>query len=54
MNKKQSALHEKEGVIKPETTNFSSAEKIKINRAKKNAVDEFVTQILKESDERFS
>ncbi len=47
MNKKQSALHEKEGVIKPETTNFSSAEKIKINRAKKNAVDEFVTQILK-------
>lgn len=47
MNKKQSALHEKEGVIKPKTTNFSSAEKIKINRAKKNAVDEFVTQILK-------
>jgi LAO/AO transport system kinase len=47
MNKKQSALHEKDGVSKPETTNISSAEKIKINRAKRNSVDEYVTQILK-------
>lgn len=46
MNKKQSALHEKDGVSKPETTNISSAEKIKINRAKRNSVDEYVTQIL--------
>ncbi|MEN8880145.1 MAG: methylmalonyl Co-A mutase-associated GTPase MeaB, partial [Polaribacter sp.] len=47
MNKKQSALHEKDGVSKPETTNISSAEKIKINRTKRNSVDEYVTQILK-------
>lgn len=47
MNKKQSALHEKEGVSKPETTNISSAEKIKIKRAKRNSVDEYITQILK-------
>lgn len=47
MNKNESALHEKEGVSKPETTSKSSAERIKINRAKQNSVNEFVTQILK-------
>jgi LAO/AO transport system kinase len=46
MNKKQSALHEKEGVSKPENTNKSAAEKIKSNRAKQNSVDTFVSQIL--------
>jgi LAO/AO transport system kinase len=46
MNKKQSALHEKEGISKPETTNKSAAEKIKSNRAKQNSVDTFVSQIL--------
>lgn len=47
MNKKSSALQEKEGVSKPETTSKTAAERIKINRAKQNSVDEFVTQILK-------
>ena len=46
MNKKTSALHEKEGVSKPETTNKLSAEKIKFNRAKQNSVNDFVTKIL--------
>jgi LAO/AO transport system kinase len=46
MNKKQSALHEKEGISKPENTNKSAAEKIKSNRAKQNSVDTFVSQIL--------
>ena len=46
MNKKQSALHEKEGISKPETTNKSAVEKIKSNRAKQNSVDTFVSQIL--------
>ncbi|WP_298777959.1 methylmalonyl Co-A mutase-associated GTPase MeaB [uncultured Polaribacter sp.] len=46
MNKKPSALHEKKGVSKPETTSKMSAEKIKINRAKQNSVDEFVSKIL--------
>ncbi|MDD7914328.1 methylmalonyl Co-A mutase-associated GTPase MeaB [Polaribacter ponticola] len=46
MNKKTSALHEKEGVSKPETTNKVSAEKIKFNRAKQNSVNDFVTNIL--------
>ena len=44
---KSSALHEKDGVSKPETTSKSSAEKIKLSRAKQNSVDEFVTNILK-------
>ena len=47
MIKKSSALHEKEGVSQPETTNKLSAEKIKQSRAKTNSVDEFVTHILK-------
>ncbi|MGK0448224.1 MAG: LAO/AO transport system kinase [Polaribacter sp.] len=47
MDKKTSALHEKDGVSKPETTNKLSAEKIKISRAKQNSVDEFVSNILK-------
>ena len=46
MDKKTSALHEKEGVSKPETTNKLSAEKIKFNRAKQNSVNDFVTKIL--------
>ena len=47
MIKKSSALHEKEGVSQPETTNKMSAEKIKQSRARTNSVDEFVTHILK-------
>jgi LAO/AO transport system kinase len=45
MDKNKSALHENEGVSKPETTNKLSAEKIKISRAKQNSVDEFVSKI---------
>ena len=52
MNKKSSALHEKKDVSQPETTSESAAEKIKISRAKKNSVDEFVSKIL-ESDITF-
>lgn len=46
MNKNSSALHEKDGVSQPETTSKSSAEKIKLNRAKQNSVSEFVAKIL--------
>jgi len=46
MDKNKSALQENEGVLKPETTSFLSAEKIKRSRAKKNSVDEFVSKIL--------
>ena len=46
MDKKISALHEKDGVSKPGTTDKLSAEKIKISRAKQNSVDEFVSKIL--------
>ena len=46
MNDKPSALQEKDGVSKPETTSKASAEKIKINRARQNSVNEFVTGIL--------
>ncbi|MCI2228011.1 methylmalonyl Co-A mutase-associated GTPase MeaB [Polaribacter sp. MSW13] len=46
MNKKPSALHEKDGVSQPETTNKNSADKIKINRAKQNSVEEFVSKIF--------
>ena len=46
MDKKKSALHENKGVYQPETTSRISAEKIKINRAKQNSVDEFVAKIL--------
>jgi len=47
MNKKQSALQEKDGVSKPETTSFLSAEKIKRSRVKQNSVAFFVENILK-------
>ena len=46
MDKNKSALQENEGVLKPKTTNFLSAEKIKLNRAKQNSVNEFVSKIL--------
>ena len=46
MTKKLSASHEKEGFSQPETTSKLSAEKIKQFRAKKNTVDEYVTNIL--------
>lgn len=46
MTNKSSALTENEGVSQPETTNKLSAEKIKINRAKQNSVDDFVSKIL--------
>ena len=46
MNDKPSALQEKDGVSKPETTSKASAEKIKINRAKQNSVNKFVTGVL--------
>ena len=46
MDKNKSALQENEGVLKPETTSFLSAENIKKNRAKQNSVDEFVSKIL--------
>ena len=46
MDKKQSAIHENKGVSQPETTSKSSAEKIKISRAKQNSVDDFVSNIL--------
>jgi LAO/AO transport system kinase len=46
MDKKQSAIHENEGVSQPGTTSKSSSEKIKISRAKQNSVDDFVSNIL--------
>jgi LAO/AO transport system kinase len=46
MDKNKSALQENEGVLKPKTTSFLSAENIKRNRAKQNSVDEFVSKIL--------
>jgi|TARA_B110000902_G_scaffold193338_1_gene219092 LAO/AO transport system kinase len=47
MDKKPSALHEKDGVSSPETTSKASAEKIKLSRVKQKSVDEFVAGILK-------
>ena len=47
MDTKSSALSEKKGVSKPETTSTSSAEKIKLSRVKQKSVDEFVDGILK-------
>jgi LAO/AO transport system kinase len=44
--KKKSALHEKQGVLQPETTSSSSAQQIKKSRSKQFTVDEFVTKIL--------
>ena len=46
MNDKPSALQEKDGVSKPETTSKASAEKIKKSRARQNSVNEFVTGVL--------
>ncbi|MCL4139226.1 UNVERIFIED_CONTAM: hypothetical protein GTU68_008321 [Idotea baltica] len=46
MTTNKSALHEKDGVSQPETTNKISAERIKQNRAKRNSSDEFVSKIL--------
>ncbi|QTE24416.1 methylmalonyl Co-A mutase-associated GTPase MeaB [Polaribacter cellanae] len=46
MDINSSALHEKDGVSPPETTNKTSAEKIKLSRAKQNSVEEFVAKIL--------
>ena len=46
MNDKPSALQEKDGVSKPETTSKVSAEKIKKSRARQNSVNEFVTGVL--------
>ena len=47
--KKKSALHEKKGVSQPETTNKSSAQKIKQHRSKIPTTEVFVEQILKGS-----
>lgn len=47
MDKKSSALHEKDGVSSPKTTSKYSAEKIKLSRVKQKSVDEFVAGILK-------
>lgn len=46
MTSKPSAIHVKEGVSQPETTNQMSAEKIKQFRTIKNSTAEFVTNIL--------
>ena len=46
MNDKPSALQEKDGVSKPETTSKVSAEKIKKSRARQNSVNDFVTGVL--------
>ncbi len=46
MNDKSSALQEKDGVSKPETTSKASAEKIKKSRARQRSVNEFVTGVL--------
>jgi LAO/AO transport system kinase len=46
MNDKPSALQEKDGVSKPETTSKASAEKIKKSRARQSSVNEFVTGVL--------
>ena len=46
MNDKPSALQEKDGVSKPETTSKASAEKIKISRGRQISVNEFVTGVL--------
>lgn len=45
MTKKSSALQEKQGVSKLETTNKLSADKIKKNRKKEFSIDDFVTKI---------
>ncbi|WP_439127659.1 methylmalonyl Co-A mutase-associated GTPase MeaB [Polaribacter sp.] len=47
MSKKKSAIQENKGVLQPKTTSKSSAEKIKLNRAKQNTADVFISEILK-------
>jgi LAO/AO transport system kinase len=46
MDKKPSALHERDGVSQQKTTSPASAEKIKTSRKKQNSVAAFVTGIL--------
>ena len=46
MAKKTSALHEKDGVIKPNSTQKKSIDIIKKKRAKKNSVEEYVNHII--------
>ncbi|WP_271404884.1 methylmalonyl Co-A mutase-associated GTPase MeaB [Tenacibaculum soleae] len=46
INKKKSALTEKDGVFQPETTSISSAEKIKLSRRKKITTTKYITNIL--------
>lgn len=46
MDKKPSALHEREGVSQQETTSAAAAEKIKLSRVKQNSISDFVTGIL--------
>ncbi|PQJ78671.1 methylmalonyl Co-A mutase-associated GTPase MeaB [Polaribacter porphyrae] len=43
---KKSALQEKDGVSKPETTSSFSAEIIKKNRTKRNSTEEFIAKII--------
>ena len=47
MDKKPSALNERDGVSRPETTSQAAAEKIKLSRVKQYTVDTFVSRILK-------
>ncbi|WP_088322818.1 methylmalonyl Co-A mutase-associated GTPase MeaB [Polaribacter tangerinus] len=47
MKAKESALQEKKGVSQPKATNKTSAERIKLNRAKNYSVEEYVSKILK-------
>ncbi|CAL2095952.1 Putative GTPase CC_2483 [Tenacibaculum sp. 190524A02b] len=42
----KSALSEKDGVSKPETTSEASAKKIKLNRRKQTSVSEFIEKII--------
>lgn len=46
IDKKKSALTEKDGVFQPETTSISSAEKIKLSRRKKITTTKYITNIL--------
>ena len=48
MAKKTSALHEKDGVIKPNSTQKKSIDIIKKKRAKKNSVEEYVNSLEEE------
>ncbi len=46
MDKKSSALEEKDGVVKPPTTQKKGIDIIKKKRAKKNSIDEYVSKII--------